>query len=93
MTPWDPSTRVTFEDFGGEVELQRLEEVLEAKKSQIRSDDLSVKIMALRQLPSNVKLSDITFDVKLNEIILNSDRSIISAYRVNGGTLPMRSLN
>ena len=48
MTPWDLSTRVTFEDFGGEVELQRLEEVLEAKKSQIRSDDLSVKIMALR---------------------------------------------
>ena len=48
MTPWDPSKRVTFEDFGGAVELQRLEEVLEAKKSQIRSDDLSVKIMALR---------------------------------------------
>lgn len=48
MTPWDPSERVTFEDFGGEVESQRLEEVLEAKKSQIRSDDLSVKIMALR---------------------------------------------
>ena len=34
MTPWDPSTRVTFEDFGGEVELQRLEEVLEAKKAK-----------------------------------------------------------
>ena len=46
--PWAPSTRVTFEDSGGAVELQRLEEVLEAKKSQIRSDDLSVKIMALR---------------------------------------------
>ena len=44
--------------------------------------------MALRQLPSNVKLSDITFDVKLNEIVLNSDRSIISAYRVNGRTSP-----
>lgn len=46
--PLAPSTRVTFEDLGGAVELQRLEEVLEAKKSQIRSDDLSVKIMALR---------------------------------------------
>ena len=46
--PWAPSTRVTFEDLGGAVELQRLEEVLEAKKSQIRSDDLSVKIIALR---------------------------------------------
>ena len=34
MTPWDPSARVTFEDFGGEVELQRLEEVLEAKKAK-----------------------------------------------------------
>ena len=34
MPPWDPSTRVTFEDFGGEVELQRLEEVLEAKKAK-----------------------------------------------------------
>ena len=44
--------------------------------------------MALRQLPSNVKLSGITFNVKLNEIILNSDRSIISAYRVNGRTSP-----
>ena len=44
--------------------------------------------MALRQLPSNVKLSGITFDVKLNVIILNSDRSIISAYRVNGRTSP-----
>ncbi len=32
--PWDPSTRVTFEDLGGEVELQRLEEVLEAKKAK-----------------------------------------------------------
>ena len=32
--PWAPSTRVTFEDFGGEVELQRLEEVLEAKKAK-----------------------------------------------------------
>lgn len=46
--PWAPSTRVTFEDSSGAAELQRLEEVLEAKKSQIRSDDLSVKIMALR---------------------------------------------
>ena len=44
--------------------------------------------MAPRQLPSNVKLSDITFDVKLNEIILNSDRSMISAYRVNERTSP-----
>ena len=86
--PWAPSIRVTFEDSSGAVELQRLEEVLEAQKSQVRSDDLSVKITALRQLPSNVKLSGITFDVKLNEIIFNSDRSIISAYRVNGRTSP-----
>ena len=32
--PWAPSTRVTFEDLGGAVELQRLEEILEAKKTK-----------------------------------------------------------